>query len=74
MGLIGFPETSVRNYHYSLRNSPQKCSSQNAARSFLHSCGKRQYYKVFNYFYPELFEILILSSFSVHSLLITQVL
>jgi hypothetical protein len=49
MGSIGFPEMSVRNYHYSLRNSPQKRSSQNAARSFLHSCGKRQtlmYYHV----------------------------
>jgi len=27
MGLIGFPETSVRNYHYSLRYNPEECSS-----------------------------------------------
>jgi len=27
MGLIGCPETSVRNYHYSLRNSPEERSS-----------------------------------------------
>ena len=25
---IGFPETSVRNYHYSLRNNPEKLSSR----------------------------------------------
>jgi len=28
MRLIGGPETSVRNYHYSLHNNPQECSSQ----------------------------------------------
>jgi len=28
MGPIGFPETSVRNYHYSLHNNPEECSSQ----------------------------------------------
>jgi hypothetical protein len=28
LGPIVCPETSVRNYHYSLRNSPQKRSSQ----------------------------------------------
>ena len=28
MGPIGCPETSVRNYHYSLRNSPEEGSSQ----------------------------------------------
>jgi len=28
MGPIGFPETSVRNYHYSLRNKPEELSSQ----------------------------------------------
>jgi hypothetical protein len=28
MGLIGCPETTVRNYHYSLRNSPEERSSQ----------------------------------------------
>ena len=27
MGLIGCPETSVKNYHYSLRNNPEECSS-----------------------------------------------
>ena len=27
MGQIGCPKTSVRNHHYSLRNSPEKCSS-----------------------------------------------
>jgi hypothetical protein len=27
MGPIGCPETSVRNYHYSLRNKPEECSS-----------------------------------------------
>ena len=26
-GLIGCPKTSVRNYHYLLRNNPEKCSS-----------------------------------------------
>jgi len=24
MGLIGYPETSIRNYHYTLRNSPEE--------------------------------------------------
>jgi len=28
MGPIGRPETSVRNYHYSLRNNPEERSSQ----------------------------------------------
>jgi len=28
MGPIGCPEKSVRNYHYSLRNTPDECSSQ----------------------------------------------
>ena len=28
MGPIGCPETSVRNYHYSLRNDPEEHSSQ----------------------------------------------
>ena len=27
LGPIGCPETSVRNYHYSLRNDPEECSS-----------------------------------------------
>jgi hypothetical protein len=27
MGPIGRPETSVRNYHYSLRNNPEERSS-----------------------------------------------
>ena len=27
MGPIGCPETSVRNYHYALRNNPEQCSS-----------------------------------------------
>ena len=29
MGLIDCPETSVRSYHYSLRNNPEERSSQN---------------------------------------------
>ena len=28
MGLLGYRETSVRNYHYSLRNNPEERSSQ----------------------------------------------
>jgi len=28
MGQIGCPETSVRNYHYSLRNNPEERNSQ----------------------------------------------
>jgi len=28
MGLIGCPETSLRNYHYSPRNNPEERSSQ----------------------------------------------
>jgi len=28
MGLIYYPETSGRNYHYFLRNNPYKCSSR----------------------------------------------
>ena len=28
MELIGCPKTSVRNYHYSLHNKPEECSSQ----------------------------------------------
>ena len=28
MGPIGFPETSVRKLHYSLRNNSEECSSQ----------------------------------------------
>jgi len=28
MGPIGCPETSVRNYHYSLRNNPEEAGSQ----------------------------------------------
>jgi len=28
METIGFPKTSVMNYHYSLRNNPEECSSQ----------------------------------------------
>jgi len=27
MGPIGCPETSVRNYHYLLRNNPEECST-----------------------------------------------
>jgi hypothetical protein len=27
MGSIGCPETSVKNYHYSLHNNPEECSS-----------------------------------------------
>jgi len=30
MRLIGYPEMSVRNYHYSLRNNPEEHSSQPA--------------------------------------------
>jgi len=28
MGLIGYPEMSVRNYHYSLHNIPEERSSK----------------------------------------------
>ena len=27
MGLLGCPEIFVRNYHYTLRNNPEQCSS-----------------------------------------------
>ena len=37
MGSIGCPETSVRNYHYSLRNNPEKGSSQILRRGSLQS-------------------------------------
>ena len=30
MGPIGYPETSVRNHHYSLRNNPEERSSHNS--------------------------------------------
>jgi len=33
MGLIEGPETLVRNYHYSLHNNPQECSSQEMQKS-----------------------------------------
>jgi hypothetical protein len=32
IGLIGCPETSVRNYHYTLRNSPEERSSEDNRR------------------------------------------
>jgi hypothetical protein len=28
VGLIGFPQISVRNYHYSLRNNPEEGNSE----------------------------------------------
>ena len=34
---IGYPETSVRNYHYTLCNSPEEFSS------YLFSCGSLKY-------------------------------
>jgi hypothetical protein len=37
----GFPETSVRNYHYSLRNSPEELSSSLLRGRILKSCGVR---------------------------------
>ena len=33
MGQVGYPETSVINYNYSLRNNPEECSS-NLLRKF----------------------------------------
>ena len=35
MGPIGCPETSIRNYNYSLHNSPEERSSRNNACSDL---------------------------------------
>jgi len=37
MGPIGCPETSVRNYHYSLRNNPEERNSQLLRRGSLKS-------------------------------------
>jgi len=34
---IGCPETSVRNYHYSLRNDPEEHSSPNGINFVVHS-------------------------------------
>jgi len=34
MGPIGCPETSVRNYHHSLRSNPEERSSQTSNPSF----------------------------------------
>jgi len=31
---IGCPEMSLRNYHYTLRNSPEECSSQDIFLTF----------------------------------------
>jgi hypothetical protein len=40
MGLIGCPEASVRNHHYSLRNNPEERSSQfyRSAKIYLLQC------------------------------------
>jgi len=38
MGLIGFPETSVRNYHYSMRNNPEEHSSHLPRGGSVKSC------------------------------------
>jgi hypothetical protein len=35
MGLIGCPEMSVRNYHYSLCNNPEECSPHLLLRTIL---------------------------------------
>ena len=32
MGLIGCPETSVKNYHHSLRNNPEKRKFSSTSR------------------------------------------
>ena len=37
MGTIGCPETSLRNYHYSLRNNSEERSSQSVCVSVLKS-------------------------------------
>jgi len=37
MGLIDCPETSVKNYHYSLRNNPEERNSQQFNRGCLKS-------------------------------------
>jgi hypothetical protein len=34
MGPIGFPETSVRNYHYLLRNNPEERNHQMSRMTF----------------------------------------
>jgi len=38
MGPVGCPETSVRNYHYSLRNGPEELSSQPLRSGSLNFC------------------------------------
>ena len=38
LGPIGCPETSVRNYHHSLRNNPEESSSQLFRGGRLKSC------------------------------------
>ena len=35
MGPVSYPETSVRNYHYSLRNIPEEGSTQGPDDSYL---------------------------------------
>jgi hypothetical protein len=34
---IGYPETSVRNYHYPLRNNPEEHNPHNGINFFVHS-------------------------------------
>jgi len=42
---IGFPETSVRNYHYLPRNKPEERRSQLLRGGSLKSCFKMSYFK-----------------------------
>jgi len=57
VGRIGYPETSVRNYHYSLRNNPEERSSQ---------CPVFQKPKVHRHIYNILLLEHIVSASSVH--------
>jgi len=47
MVLIGCPETSVRNYHYSLRNNPEERSSHEVVVLEMKiNSGKYKHYKL----------------------------
>jgi hypothetical protein len=41
MGAIGFPETSVRYYHYSVRNNPEERSSEQKNDFYGNKCIKK---------------------------------
>jgi len=48
MDPISSPETSVRNYHYSLRNNPEECSSFEEISPFLSYYSKSVKSNIFN--------------------------